>query len=90
MPAKTHEVVLYSGAGCGLCEAARRALEQLSTRHAFRLREIDIHSNPLLAKRWLFEIPVIEVNGEVVTRAPIDLDAVVGALRRGEALRGRR
>jgi glutaredoxin len=79
----THEVVLYSGPGCGLCEAARRALEQMATRVAFRLREIDIHSDPALARRWLLEIPVIEVDGAVVTQAPIDLDKVVRALQRG-------
>jgi glutaredoxin len=87
--APTREVVLYSGPGCGLCEAARRALEQLATRHTFRFREIDIHSDPVLARRWLLEIPVIEVDGEVVTRAPIDLDAVIGALRRRQELPGR-
>jgi len=74
------EVVLYSGPGCGLCEAARRNLEQLAVQHAFALREIDIHTDPALARRWLLEIPVIEVNGVVVTRAPVDLDAVVRAI----------
>lgn len=74
------EVVLYSGPGCGLCEAARHALEQLSSTYAFRLREIDIHSDPALERRWLIAIPVIEVDGNVVTQAPVDLDAVVNAL----------
>jgi len=76
------EVVLYSGPGCGLCEAARRGLEQLADRHGFRLREIDIHSDPMLERRWLLEIPVIEIDGAVVTQAPIDLGAVVRALQR--------
>jgi glutaredoxin len=81
--AVTHDVVLYSGPGCGLCAKARRALDELAERVPFRLREIDIHSDPLLARRWLLEIPVIAVDGDVVTQAPIDLDAVVEALRRG-------
>jgi glutaredoxin len=77
-----HEVVLYSGPGCGLCAAARRGLERIAERYPFSLREVDIHTDPALARRWLLEIPVIAVDGEVVTKAPVDLDAVVTAVRR--------
>lgn len=59
-------------------------LGALRRQHDFDLVEVDIHSDPDLARRYLLEIPVIEVDGVVVTRAPIDLDAVATALvRRG-------
>ena len=76
----TREVVLYGAPGCHLCEAARAGLLRLAERGAFTLREVDIHSDPHLERRWLFEIPVIEVNGRVVTQAPVDLDAVRRAI----------
>ena len=71
-----HEVVLFGAPGCHLCEAARDGLERLAVRTPFALREVDIHSDPDLERRWLFEIPVIEVDGRVVTQAPVDLEAV--------------
>ena len=75
-----HTVVLYSAPGCHLCEEAANGLVALRRRHDFDLIEVDIHSDPELARRYLLEIPVIEVDGAVVTRAPIDLEAVVAAL----------
>lgn len=74
-------VTLYGAAGCHLCEEARAGLERLRSKRAFELREVDIHSDAALAKRWLFEIPVIEVDGALVTQAPIDLRAVERVLR---------
>ncbi len=37
-----------------------------------------------------FEIPVIEVDGDVVTRAPVDLRAVLAALDAAGVIEGRR
>jgi glutaredoxin len=76
----SHEVVLYGAPGCHLCEEARRGLQRLAVQTPFVFREVDIHSDPNLERRWLFEIPVIEVNGRVATQAPVDLDAVRRAL----------
>ncbi|MDP6605098.1 MAG: glutaredoxin family protein [Dehalococcoidia bacterium] len=79
-----YEVVLYSRPGCHLCDDARRALEQLQREPggepAFELREVDIESDPALERRFMIEIPVIEVDGNVVTQAPVDLRAVRAAL----------
>jgi len=78
----TAVVTLYGSAGCHLCEQARAGLERLRATRSFDLREVDIRSDAELAKRWLYEIPVIEVDGVVVTQAPVDLRAVERALRR--------
>ncbi len=50
---------------------------------------VDINSDDDLARRYLFEIPVIEVDGDVVTRAPIDLRAVTTALDARSRIEGR-
>lgn len=82
-------VVLYSRPGCHLCEQALEALEALRRASspgpaagpaAFDLREVDIEADPELERRYLLEIPVIEVDGVEVTRAPVDIDAVRAAL----------
>ena len=78
--AVAHDVVLYGAPGCHLCETARTGLLRLAARAPFALRVVDIHSDPALERRWLFEIPVIEVDGRVVTQAPVDLEAVRRAI----------
>ena len=74
------QVVLYTRPGCHLCDEAWRALDALQVSLAFSLREVDIESDPELERRFMLEIPVIEVDGEVVTQAPVDLDAVRAVL----------
>ncbi len=75
-----HEVILYGVPGCHLCEEAARALHTLQRTRHFTLREIDIHTDSGLERRYLFEIPVIEVDGIEVTSAPININAVRLAL----------
>ncbi|HJM75402.1 MAG TPA: glutaredoxin family protein [Dehalococcoidia bacterium] len=74
------QVVLYSRPGCHLCDDAWRALDDLQVSLAFSLREVNIEDNPKLERRYMLEIPVIEVDGTVVTQAPVDLDAVRAVL----------
>jgi glutaredoxin len=76
-------VVLYGAPGCHLCEQARAGLEALQARFDFELQEVDIHSDEELARRWLYEIPVITVDGEVATQAPVDLALVQRAMAGG-------
>ena len=69
-------VVLYGRPGCHLCDEARAELERLRARLPFDLREVSIEGDAQLERRFTLEIPVIEVDGVVVTLAPVDLDAV--------------
>jgi c-di-GMP-related signal transduction protein len=72
-----NEVVVYSRPGCHLCE---QALEEIVALHAdgyrFSLREVDIESEELLLRRMLERIPVVEVDGEVVSELVLDRDSV--------------
>lgn len=74
------EVVLYAAEGCGLCADAARALTALRSVHPFVLREVDIHADPELERRYLLEIPVVAVDGVEVARGAIDFLAVRAAL----------
>jgi glutaredoxin len=67
------EVVVYSRPGCHLCE---RALEEIVALHGdgyrFELREVDIESEESLLRRMLERIPVVELDGEVVSELVFD------------------
>jgi glutaredoxin len=71
-----HRVVLFGAPGCHLCEDAASAVRTLARARVFEFDEVDIHSDPELERRYLLEIPVIEVDGVVVTQAPIDISRV--------------
>jgi Glutaredoxin-like domain (DUF836) len=71
------QLVLYSRPGCHLCE---RALEELVELHdegyRFELHEIDIESEDGLMRRMLDRIPVVELDGEVISELVLDGAAV--------------
>jgi hypothetical protein len=66
-------VTLYTRPGCHLCDQAREAIEAL--RHElppFELIEIDIDRDDALLARFLERIPVVEVEGQVVSELEFD------------------
>lgn len=71
------ELILYSRPGCHLCE---EALEELVALHGegyrFELREVDIDSDEALLHSMLERIPVLELNGEVVSELTLDQTSV--------------
>jgi glutaredoxin len=61
-------VTLYARDGCHLCDEAREALLALrGVPPRFALREIDIERDDALHARYLERIPVVEIDGEVVS-----------------------
>ncbi|MBI3746565.1 MAG: glutaredoxin family protein [Chloroflexi bacterium] len=63
------DLVLYTRAGCGLCEEARRAVDLLLADREERglpvptLRVRDIEADPELHRKLFERIPVIELGG---------------------------
>jgi hypothetical protein len=71
------DVVVYSRPGCHLCEQAVAAIVGLHEEgYRFGLHEIDIESDELLLRRHLEKIPVVEVDGTVVSELVLDEAAV--------------
>jgi hypothetical protein len=67
------EVVVYSRPGCHLCEEAVGAIVALHGQgYRFDLHKIDIESDDLLLRRHLEKIPVVEVDGTVVSELVLD------------------
>lgn len=75
------QVVVYSRPGCHLCEQAVAELAALHTEgYRFELHEVDIESEQLLLRKMLERIPVVEVDGDVVSELVLDRAAVLARL----------
>jgi glutathione S-transferase len=75
-------VVLYGRPDCHLCDEVRAGLEQLGRDGiAFDLEEVDIESDDELLRRYLERIPVVEVDGEIVSELFLNAEALRSKLR---------
>ena len=66
------EVILYTRAGCHLCEEAREQIRRVRADTPFRFRSVDIDRDPALRDLYNEEVPVIFVNGEKAFRYRVD------------------
>jgi glutaredoxin len=81
MPSRP-SVVLYARPDCHLCDQARAGLERLRRDGlSFELGEVNIESNDDLHARFLERIPVIELDGEIVSELWLDADELRKRLR---------
>ena len=75
-------LVLYARPDCHLCDEARTELERLLAEGlSFQLEEVDIDSDDELLARFLERIPVIELDGEIVSELWLDSDALREQIR---------
>jgi hypothetical protein len=71
------EIVVYSRPGCHLCDEAVDGIVAIHAEgYEFELREVDIESEEQLLRMMLERIPVVEVDGEVVSELRLDADAL--------------
>ena len=74
-------VRLYARPDCHLCDEAREELLAIRAGGAdFRLEEVDIESDDRLMRRLLERIPVVELEGEVVSELGLDVDGLQARL----------
>lgn len=74
-------VTVFSRPGCHLCEEALAEIVALRSQgHRFELREIDIESDDGLLLRLLERIPVVEVEGKIVSELVLDRAALMARL----------
>ena len=81
MPSRPR-VVLFARPECHLCDEARAGLERLRGDGLdFELEEVDIESDDELHVRFLERIPVVELDGEIISELHLDADALTARLR---------
>jgi hypothetical protein len=74
-------VTLYTRPGCHLCDEAKGAILALrADLGPFELREVDIDSDDTLHARYLERIPVVEVDGAVVSELALEPDRLRASL----------
>ena len=70
-------LVLYGRPDCHLCDESRDGLRgMLADGLSFELEEVDIDSDEELLRRFLERIPVIELDGEIVSELGLDVDGL--------------
>ena len=75
------EITLFGRPGCHLCDEVREEILALREQgYRFRLREVDIESDEELLRAHLVRIPVVEVDGEVVSELLLDRSALMARL----------
>ena len=73
----TPRVTLYGRAGCHLCDDAREAiLALLAEGVSLELREVDIEADERLHAELVERIPVVEVEGSIVSELVLDVQAL--------------
>jgi glutaredoxin len=74
-------ITLYSRPGCHLCDEAREAILALREElPVFELNEVNIEQDDGLLARYLERIPVVAVDGEVVSELELKLDLLRASL----------
>jgi glutaredoxin len=73
----TPEVRLYTRPGCHLCDEARDAILALRRDGlSFELGEVNIEEDERVHAEYLERIPVVEVEGAIVSELVLDLHAL--------------
>jgi glutaredoxin len=74
-------ITLYTRPGCHLCDEAREAIMALREElPPFELSEVNIEQDDGLLARYLERIPVVAVDGEVVSELELKLDRLRASL----------
>ena len=74
---RSRRVKLYARPDCHLCDEARAGLEGLRADGLdFELEEVDIEADDELHRRFLERIPVVELDGEIVSELFLDADGL--------------
>ena len=74
-------ITLYTRPGCHLCDEAREAILALREElPVFELSEVNIEQDDGLLARYLERIPVVAVDGEVVSELELKVDRLRASL----------
>ena len=79
-------VVLYTKAGCCLCDEMKAELACADLADRYELTEVDIETDPALVERFGRSIPVLEIEGRVAFKGRLtsaDFARKLDALVRG-------
>ena len=77
-------LTLYGRPDCHLCDEAREAIMRLRPElRPFELREVDINTDDALLAAYVERIPVLEIDGAIVSELALEPDDLRVALGPG-------
>ena len=76
-----HRVVLYTRAGCHLCDVARQDLERVRATHPFELAEVDIDTDDALVRDLGYRVTVVTLDGAELFEIEVDVDRLAALVR---------
>ncbi|MGE3962351.1 MAG: glutaredoxin family protein [Dehalococcoidia bacterium] len=88
--ANVPEAILYVTSGCHLCSVARSLLVAVQRTIPFNIRTVNIEDDDELVKRFALEVPVVEIDGEIVARGQVDVNRVRAAVNEARIAHVRR
>jgi glutaredoxin len=83
-------LTLLSRPGCHLCEEMRRQVEAILADVERQWEEVDVDSDPELARRYGETIPILFVNGRLFAKIRLPRLAAALRLRRAASVAGPR
>lgn len=75
-----YEVIVYSRAGCHLCDVVKETLTQASGDADFVWREVDIDTDQELRQKYNDEVPVVFIDGRKAFKYHMDRQQFLRAL----------
>ena len=81
-------VVLYTRAGCHLCDEAKALLERHRARFGLTITEVDIDRDPALKAQYDQCVPVIEIDGKVRFRGRVNEPLLLRLLKAPNSAEG--
>jgi glutaredoxin len=81
------EVVLFEGAGCGLCARALAVLQSEAPRLGFHLRRVTIDGDEELERRYRIDLPVVVIDGQPAFTMAVAAGPLGRAVERAQARR---
>jgi hypothetical protein len=80
---------MYTRQGCHLCEEAWAILQAAQKKYSFRLRQVDVDTDPALVEQHGLHVPVVTVDGVVRFRGRVNAVLLRRLLRGRSAETGR-
>jgi len=74
-------LIVYYREGCHLCEQVVASLFQLQEELGYKVKQIDIDTDPILRERYDVDVPVVTYLDEVVFYHFFDKTALIEALK---------
>jgi hypothetical protein len=81
------ELVLYTRAGCHLCDVMKEEIERARIGTTCKLREIDVDTDPALVAKYDRSVPVLEIAGRAAFKGRATAEDIARKVER--ALRER-